>query len=120
MKKRNYNESSSQKTKILLLIPHRGITNTTLKPPLKHLQLLRRRNKCIYSNSPRPEKVWIFYIIYSHILLSSLFFLFQLVDFTIGGSVASTTPVSHISSLLYFILARPFAVVDDFLSGRSL
>ena len=64
------------KTKILSLIPHRGITNTTLKPPLKHLQWLGRRNKCIYSNTPGPEKVRIFYTIYSHILLSGLPFLF--------------------------------------------
>ena len=44
-------------TRILSLTPHKGITDTALKPPLKHLQWLEGRSKHIYTNTPRPGKV---------------------------------------------------------------
>ena len=46
-------------TKILSLTPCGGVTDTTLKPPLKHLQWLgkKKKNKCIYTSTLGPTKV---------------------------------------------------------------
>ena len=44
-------------TKILSLIPHGGITDTTLKPPLKHLQRLGKGSRCIYMSTSGPKAV---------------------------------------------------------------
>ena len=40
-------------TEILSLTPHKGVTNTTLKPPLNHHQRLEGRNKHIYIPAPQ-------------------------------------------------------------------
>ena len=39
-----------RKTKILSLTPHRGVTDGTLKPPLKHLQQLGKGSRYIYKH----------------------------------------------------------------------
>ena len=43
-------------TKILSLTPHGGITDTTLKPPLKHLQWLGKGKRCIYTSTSGPTR----------------------------------------------------------------
>ena len=39
-----------RKTKILSLTPHGGVTDGTLKPPLKHLQQLGKGSRYIYKH----------------------------------------------------------------------
>ena len=40
-------------TKILSLTPHKSVTDTTLKPPLKHHQQLEGRNNRVYIPTPQ-------------------------------------------------------------------
>ena len=91
-------------TKILSLTPHGGVTDTTLKPPLKHLQWLGEGSWCIYTSTSGPKEVLNSNPETLILWYSTLSFLSQLSDFTIWDSVASTTlvflPFSFIHSFL--------------------